>query len=76
MIDPGHPRLSIVCQCELASISRSSSGRRPGNGNDKWEQLAYARVLGLERAVNVATRRIRARRIRVGLDGKSDDQKH
>jgi len=24
MIDPGHPRLSIVRQCELASISRSS----------------------------------------------------
>jgi putative transposase len=24
MIDPGHPRLSIVRQCELVSISRSS----------------------------------------------------
>ena len=29
MIDPGHPRLSIVRQCELASISRSSYYREP-----------------------------------------------
>ncbi|MBW7950057.1 MAG: IS3 family transposase [Pseudorhodoplanes sp.] len=29
MIDPGHPRLSIVRQCELASISRSSFYRQP-----------------------------------------------
>ena len=32
MIDPGHARLSIVRQCELASISRSSSYREPGHG--------------------------------------------
>jgi hypothetical protein len=29
MIDPGHPRLSIVRQCELASISRPSFYRKP-----------------------------------------------
>ena len=29
MIDPGHPLLSIVCQRELASISRSSFYREP-----------------------------------------------
>ena len=29
MIEPGHPRLSIVRQCELASISRSSFYREP-----------------------------------------------
>jgi putative transposase len=29
MIDPGHPRLSILRQCELASISRSSFYRGP-----------------------------------------------
>ena len=29
MIDPGHPRLSIVRQCELTSISRSSFYREP-----------------------------------------------
>ena len=29
MIDPGHPRLSIVRQCELASISRSPFYRGP-----------------------------------------------
>ena len=29
MIDPDHPRLSIVRQCELASISRSSYYREP-----------------------------------------------
>src|SRR5205823_2127017 len=30
MIEPGHPRLSIVRQCELASISRSSFWLRTG----------------------------------------------
>jgi putative transposase len=29
MIDPGHPRLSIVRQCELVSISRASFYREP-----------------------------------------------
>ena len=29
MIEPDHPRLSIVRQCELASISRSSFYRLP-----------------------------------------------
>ena len=29
MIDPGHSRLSIVRQCELMSISRSSFYREP-----------------------------------------------
>jgi len=29
MIEPGHARLSIVRQCELASISRSSFYREP-----------------------------------------------
>ena len=29
MIEPGHPRLSIVRQCELASTSRSSFYREP-----------------------------------------------
>jgi putative transposase len=29
MIDPGHSRLSIVRQCELVSISRSSFYREP-----------------------------------------------
>ena len=34
MIDPGHPRLSIVRQCELASISRSSFYREPTAENE------------------------------------------
>ena len=29
MIDPDHPRLSIVRQCELVSISRASFYRQP-----------------------------------------------
>src|SRR5277367_3027499 len=29
MIDPGHPRLSIVRQCELAAISRAAFYREP-----------------------------------------------
>ena len=29
MIEPEHPQLSIVCQCELVSISRSGFYHRP-----------------------------------------------
>ena len=39
MIDPGHPRLSIVCQCELASISRSSYYREPTVENGETLRL-------------------------------------
>ena len=40
MIDPGHPRLSIVRQCELASISRSSFYREPAPESYR-EIIAY-----------------------------------
>ena len=39
MIDPGHPRLSIVRQCELASISRSSFYREPTAETEAMLQL-------------------------------------
>jgi CheY-like chemotaxis protein len=39
MIDPGHPRLSIVHQCELASISRSSFYREPTAENEETLRL-------------------------------------
>ena len=39
MIDPGHPRLSIVRQCELASISRSSFYREPRAENEETLRL-------------------------------------
>ena len=39
MIDPGHPRLSIVRQCELASISRSSFYREPTGENEETLRL-------------------------------------
>ena len=39
MIDPGHPRLSIVRQCELASISRSSFYRAPRVPNEATLRL-------------------------------------
>ena len=39
MIDPGHPRLSIVRQCELASISRSSFYREPTAETEATLQL-------------------------------------
>ena len=39
MIDPGHPRLSIVRQCELASISRSSFYRGPTAENEATLRL-------------------------------------
>ena len=39
MIDPGHPRLSIVRQCELASISRSSFYREPTAQNGETLRL-------------------------------------
>src|SRR2546421_6745119 len=43
MIDPGHPRLSIVRQCELASISRSSFYREPAVESE--ETLRLMRLL-------------------------------
>ena len=39
MIDPGHPRLSIVRQCELVSISRSSFYREPAPESDETLRL-------------------------------------
>jgi len=39
MIDPGHPRLSIVRQCELASISRSSFYREPSAESEQTLRL-------------------------------------
>jgi len=43
MIDPGHPRLSIVRQCELVSISRSSFYREPTP--ESAENLALMRLI-------------------------------
>ncbi len=43
MIDPGHPRLSIVRQCELVSISRSSFYRVPVP--ESAENLALMRLI-------------------------------
>jgi putative transposase len=43
MIDPGHPRLSIVRQCELASISRSSFYRQPTAESE--ERLRMMRLI-------------------------------
>ena len=39
MIEPDHPRLSIVRQCELASISRSSFYRAPAVENEATLRL-------------------------------------
>jgi putative transposase len=39
MIDPGHPRLSIVRQCALASISRSAFYREPTAESEKTLRL-------------------------------------
>ena len=43
MIDPGHPRLSIVRQCELVSISRSSFYREATSENA--ENLRLMRLI-------------------------------
>ena len=43
MIDPGHPRLSIVRQCELVSISRSSFYREPTR--ESAENLVLMRLI-------------------------------
>ena len=43
MIDPGHPRLSVVRQCELVSISRSSFYREPTP--ESAENLALMRLI-------------------------------
>jgi putative transposase len=43
MIDPGHPRLSIARQCELAAISRATFYRRPAG--ESAETLALMRLI-------------------------------
>ena len=43
MIDPDHPRLSIVRQCELTAISRASFYRRPAGESE--ETLALMRLI-------------------------------
>jgi putative transposase len=43
MIDPGHPRLSIMRQCELVSISRSSFYREPTP--EREETLRFMRLI-------------------------------
>ena len=43
MIDPGHPRLSIVRQCELVSISRASFYRQPASESE--ENLELMRLI-------------------------------
>ena len=43
MIDPGHPRLSIVRQCELAAISRATFYRTPAG--ESAETLALMRLI-------------------------------
>ena len=43
MIDPGHPRLSILRQCELVSISRASFYRQPADESE--ENLALMRLV-------------------------------
>ncbi len=42
-IDPGHPRLAIVRQCELVSISRASFYRRPAG--ESPENLELMRLI-------------------------------
>ena len=43
MVDPGHPRLSIVRQCELVSILRASFYRQPAG--ESPENLALMRLI-------------------------------
>ncbi len=43
MIDPDHPRLSIVRQCELVSISRASFYRQPAG--ESPENLELMRLI-------------------------------
>ena len=43
MINPGHPRLSIVRQCELVSISRASFYRQPASESE--ENLELMRLI-------------------------------
>jgi hypothetical protein len=43
MIDPGHPRLSIVQQCELVCISRAAFYRQPADESD--ENLTLMRLI-------------------------------
>ena len=84
MIDPKHPRLSIVRQCQLASISRSShyyvgKGGSPLNlGYQRGDQIVQPLSLGpffeddVSRAAHAAEE-LDHRRCFCGHDCASDD---
>jgi hypothetical protein len=61
MIDPGHPRLSIVRQCELVSIGRSSFYREPTP--DSAENLVLMRLIDEQFLETLCTARDRWRGI-------------
>jgi putative transposase len=58
MIDPGHPRLSIVRQCELVAINRSSFYRE--HTPESTENLELMRLID-EQFLEAATRQADAR---------------
>ena len=45
MIDPGHPTVSIVRQCELVSIGRSSFYREPTPDSAEINRLVAIRCV-------------------------------
>ena len=70
MIDPGHPRLSIVRQCELAAISRATFYRTPAG--ESGETLALTRLIDETFWNARSTARARWFAIFAALDGRSD----
>jgi hypothetical protein len=56
MIDANHPRLSIVRECELTSISRSSFYREPTvETKRRWGYASRRRVVPGDAVVQLAT---------------------
>ena len=70
MIDPGHPRLSIVRQCELAAISRATFYRRPAGESAERSPSCGLSTRRFWNARSTAHARWFA--IFAALDGRSD----
>ena len=70
MIDPGHPRLSIVRQCELAAVSRATFYRTPAGES---AERSPSCGLSMRRFWNApSTARARWFAIFAALEGRSD----
>ena len=74
MIDPDHPRLSIVRQCELASVSRASFYREPAGEREEnlvlMQLIDEAFLRGRSSPASHSRRRSGDAEVRISMDGR------